>query len=71
MGMILAMQAVRDRQFNNEVVQFAFAFNCEQCGHFCATERACAHEWPVALHLREHYAKPTPEVVFCKEFEAR
>jgi hypothetical protein len=61
----------RDPLFDDEAARFRLVFTCEECGHFDAARAMCAHEWPTALHRRERYLAPSPDVVFCKEFEAQ
>jgi hypothetical protein len=59
----------RDPRFDEEAARFRLIFTCEECGHFDPRSAGCAHEWPSELHRRARYAAPSPDVVFCKEFE--
>jgi hypothetical protein len=69
--MLGAMHSRRDVRFDDEAARFDLVFTCEECGHFDTARSTCAHEWPTELHRRERYRAPGPDVVFCKEFEAR
>lgn len=65
------MHSPRTPRFDDEAARFGLVFTCEECGQFDPARDACAHEWPTALHRRARYLAPGPDVVFCKEFEAR
>jgi hypothetical protein len=63
------MRIPRDPAFDAERKQFSLRHCCEDCGLFDALRNACAHEWTTEEHRRADYEKPTPDLLFCKEFE--
>ncbi len=65
------MCVARDHLFDEERQRFALRHCCEDCGLFNVARSACAHEWPTQEHRRSDYEQPTPDILFCKEFELR
>ena len=63
------MRLSRTPRFDEEAERFDLQFCCEECGHFDARARECAHFWPTELHREAYYQVATPEIIFCKEFE--
>lgn len=65
------MRVARNHIFDEERQRFALRHCCEDCGLFNVARSACAHEWPTQEHRRSDYEQPTPDILFCKEFELR
>lgn len=63
------MRVVRDAAFDRDRIEFALRHCCEDCGMFVVDKNICGHEWPTDEHRRQDYEKPTPDILFCKEFE--
>ncbi len=63
------MRVVRDKAFERERIDFALRHCCEDCGMFISGRELCAHEWPTEEHRTQDYQQPTPDILFCKEFE--
>ena len=57
-----------DALFRSEVERFQLRFTCEDCAHFEAERRACAHGYPNETH-RSAPLEQLDELEFCKEFE--
>lgn len=68
-GTISQMRVPRDQTFDLQRERFALRHCCEDCCHFDLSQGACAHEWPLKGHRLADYARPSPDVLFCKEFE--
>jgi len=57
-----------DPTLREEARRFALRFTCDDCAHFAAERRACAHGYPNGAHLEVDLAAEE-SLEFCKEFE--
>ena len=64
------MKLPRTPEFDRERTRYAFAFTCEDCGHYDQVRERCRHEYPVAEHRAAAQVPGSAlPLVFCKEFE--
>ena len=56
-------------RFLDESRRFDLRYACDDCAHFCSTEAACAHGYPLG-ERRGRTLREDDELSFCKEFEA-
>jgi hypothetical protein len=59
----------RTPEFDCERTRYAFAFTCEECGHFDPARELCRHEYPIDEHRAAAQDASIGTLVFCKEFE--
>ncbi len=57
-----------DALLRTEAERYQLRFTCEDCAHFAAEARACAHGYPNEAH-RGIRLEAATHLEFCKEFE--